>query len=45
MHGDFNKSYRIVIAYTEMEIDIIKQTHVFFGYKSLFITLDHKFIF
>jgi len=29
------------IAYTEMEIDIIKQTQVFSGYKSLFVRLGH----
>ena len=34
--GDFTETYRIVIACTEMEIDTIKQTHVFSGYKSLF---------
>ena len=33
---------RIVIAYTEMEIDIIKQTHVFSSYKSLFVRPGHK---
>jgi len=27
--GDFTETYRIVIAYTEMGIDIIKHTHVF----------------
>jgi len=38
IYGDFNETYRIVIAYTEMEIDIIKQTHVFSGYKYACIT-------
>jgi len=31
MYGDFTETYRIVIAYTEMEICTIKQTHVFLG--------------
>ena len=39
---DFTETYRIVIAYTEMEIDIIKQTHVFSGYKSLLKVYCHE---
>jgi len=31
IYGDFIETYRIVIVHTEMEIDIIKQTHVFSG--------------
>ena len=33
IYGDFTEAYRIVIAYTEIEIHIIKQEHVFSGYK------------
>ena len=35
IYESFTETYRIVI---EIEIDIIKQTHVFFGYKSPFVT-------
>jgi len=38
------KYYRIVI-YIEMEIHIIKKTHVFSGYKSLFVRLGHYYWF
>ena len=41
MYGDFTATYRIVTAYTEMEIHIIKQTHVFSGYKPHFVRLGH----
>ena len=44
IYGNFTETYRIVIAYTEMEIDIIKQTCVLFGYKSLFVRPGHIFI-
>jgi len=37
IYEDFTKVYRIVIAYIEIEIGIIYQTHVFSGYKSLFV--------
>jgi len=43
IYGNFTETYRIVIAYTEMDIDIIKQSHVFYGYKSLFVSLGHKY--
>ena len=33
MYGDFTETYRIFIAYTEMEIHSTKQIHVFLGYK------------
>jgi len=37
----YGETYKIVIAYTEMEIDIIKQTLTFSCYKSLFVRLGH----
>ena len=33
IYGDFTEAYRIVIAYTEIEIHIVKREHVFSGYK------------
>ena len=32
IYGDFTETYNIVIAYTELDIDIIKQTRVFSSY-------------
>ena len=36
IYGDLTETYRIVIAYTEIEIHIVKQEHVFSGYKPYF---------
>jgi len=33
--------YKIIIAYKEMEIHVVKWTHVFSGYKSLFVRPGH----
>ena len=38
MFGGFMETYKIVIAYIEMAVDIIK---VFSGYKSLFVRLGY----
>ena len=37
IYGDFTESYRIVIAYTKMEIDIIKYACIS-SYKSLLVS-------
>ena len=41
IYGDFTETYRIGIAYIKIEICIIKQTHVFYGYKPHFVRLGH----
>jgi len=44
MYGEFTDIYRIVIACTEMEIQIINQTPVFSSYKSFlseWVTYTH----
>jgi len=37
MHGDSTDICRIVVACTEMELQIVKQMSVFSDYKSLFV--------
>ena len=39
--GNFTEAYRIIIAFTEIEIQIVKQEHVFFGYKPYFVRPGH----
>ena len=41
IYGEFTETCRIVIAYTVMDIHIIKQTHVFSSYKPHFVRLGH----
>ena len=37
MHGDFTWAYNFFIAYIEIETHIVKQEHVFSGYKPYFV--------
>ena len=41
----FNKTYRILIAHTEQEIDIIIHMSVFSGNKAGFVRLGHNYSF
>jgi len=41
MYGDFNETYRIIIANTETEIHIVKRAHIFSGYKPYFVRPGH----
>jgi len=45
MYGDFNETYRIIIANTETEIHIVNRAHAFSGYKPHFVRLRHKWTF
>ena len=42
-YGDFTEAYRIVIAYTEIEICIDQQEHAISGYKPYFVRLGHMY--
>ena len=44
INREFNESYRIVLPYRELEIHIVKWTHVFSSYKSLFVRLGHIYV-
>jgi len=41
MYGDFNETYRIIIANTETEMHIFKRAHIFSGYKPYFVRPGH----
>ena len=43
IYGDFTEAYRLVIAYTEIEIHIVKQEHAFSGYMPYFVRPGHKY--
>jgi len=41
MYGDFNETYRIIIANTGTKIHIVKRAHIFSGYKPYFVRPGH----
>ena len=44
IYRDFTEATRIVIGYTEIEIHIVKQEHVFSGCKPYFVRLGHIYL-
>jgi len=43
MYGDFNETYRIIIANTETEIHIVKRAYIFSSYKPYFVRPGHNY--